>query len=86
MKKFMELDFKSKIYFIQATVTCTRANEVYSGCGDDGCQRRCDRLDISNCVPKCGSPECICANGYVKNSNGNCVAVSSCRMYQILLK
>lgn len=55
-------------------------NEVYSGCGDNGCQKRCNRLDVTGCIPTCRTAACICANGYVKNTAGVCVAVSDCRM------
>lgn len=60
---------------------CTRPNQVYSGCGDNGCQRRCDRLDVAGCVPICSSPSCICVDGFVRNSIGECVPVSSCRKW-----
>lgn len=59
-------------------------NEIYSGCGDDGCQRSCDRLDISGCTSTCGTAACICLDGYVKDSAGNCVPVSDCRMSEFI--
>lgn len=55
-------------------------NQIYSGCGDDNCQRRCDMLDISTCMPICGAPACVCEDGFVKDSLGNCVPVTDCRM------
>lgn len=63
---------------ILAVTTC-RQYEVYSGCGNDGCRKRCDRLDVTGCVPTCGRPECICADGFVRNNAGACVPISSCR-------
>lgn len=75
------MENKDNFSYPESTV-CIKPNQIYSGCGDDGCQRRCDRLDISNCISKCGPPECICVQGFVKNSFGDCVAVSSCRKYQ----
>lgn len=59
-------------------MTCG-TNEIYSGCGDDGCQRRCDRLDVSGCATVCGVPACICLDGFVRNINGICVPVCDCR-------
>lgn len=64
--------------FLETNI-CNRPNQIYSGCGDNGCQRSCDRLDTTNCIPRCGNPACICVNGFVKNSFGDCVTASSCR-------
>lgn len=60
-------------------------NEIYSGCGNDGCQQRCDRLDVTGCTPICGAPACICEEGFVRNAFGACVPVSECRKYYIKL-
>lgn len=54
-------------------------NEIYSGCGNDGCQRRCDRLDVTGCIPSCGTPACICEEGFVRDSIGTCIPISECR-------
>lgn len=54
-------------------------NEIYSGCGDDGCQPRCNRLDITGCIASCGTPACICEEGFVRNLDGVCIPVSDCR-------
>lgn len=64
-------------------MTMCGPNEVYSGCGDDGCQRRCDRQEITGCTPTCGAPACICEYGYVRNIDGNCVPITSCRKFYI---
>lgn len=85
LKISLYISFNDKIIVaivkFSATNICNRPNEIYSGCGDDGCQRSCDRLNIVNCGPRCGPPACICAYGFVKNSIGDCVAVSSCRKF-----
>lgn len=58
-------------------------NEVYSTCGNDGCQRSCNRLNIANCNPSCTNPGCVCASGYVKNDLNQCILPSMCRKYHI---
>lgn len=58
---------------------CPNANEIFSTCGNDGCQRSCTRLDVTGCVPICSRSGCICAAGYVKNAMGLCVQANNCR-------
>lgn len=62
-------------------MTCTGVNEVFSQCGNDGCQRNCNRLDVTGCISVCSNPACICAAGFVRNSIGTCVLPSTCREY-----
>lgn len=61
------------------------ANEMFSHCGNNGCQRSCARLDVTNCIPICSVPGCVCAAGYVRNSNGVCVLPTSCSEYHLFL-
>lgn len=58
-------------------------NEVYSVCGNDGCQQTCNRLNIANCVPFCSNPSCVCASGYVKNDLNQCILPSMCRKFYV---
>ncbi|XP_077288568.1 zonadhesin-like [Arctopsyche grandis] len=58
--------------------TCSRANEVFSSCGDNGCERSCTRLNVAGCIQSCGTPACVCAEGFVRNSAGSCVLPSTC--------
>ncbi|XP_077288590.1 zonadhesin-like [Arctopsyche grandis] len=60
------------------TTACTGPNEIFSVCGNNGCQRSCLRLDVINCIPVCGAPGCICDVGFVRNSAGFCVIPSTC--------
>lgn len=83
--KFSPLIFTSKTTFA-AIPACTRANEVLSTCGDDCCQRTCQKLDVSGCVPVCTGRACVCAFGYVRDSAGNCILPSMCRKYFFLIK
>lgn len=62
-----------------ALTSCTGPNQIYSGCGDDNCQRTCNRLNVTSCSPVCSVPACICSPGYVKNSMGVCIAPTECR-------
>lgn len=64
---------------------CTGVNEIFSQCGDDGCQRTCTRLDVSNCNPVCSAPRCICVAPYVRNSLGVCVLIETCRKWNIYI-
>jgi hypothetical protein len=61
--------------------TCKEANQIYSVCGnlcEDSCSNAGDecvylpwvdlRADNDVCVPGC-----YCANGYIRNNDGNCV-------------
>lgn len=66
-------------YKIILAQSMCRPNEIFSGCGDNGCQRRCNRLVITGCTPSCGAPACICKEGFVKNSDNDCIPVTSCR-------
>ncbi|XP_077288557.1 zonadhesin-like [Arctopsyche grandis] len=59
--------------------TCTGPNEVFSRCGNNGCQRSCIRREIRNCIPVCSTPGCICAVGFVRNAVGICVLPFNCR-------
>lgn len=61
--------------------TCTGTNEIYSTCGNDGCQRSCSRLIVNDCIPVCGTPACVCAPGFVRNSGRVCVLPFNCRKY-----
>lgn len=69
---------------ISASVTCG-ANEMFSQCGDDGCQRTCSRRDTTGCVPVCRASGCICLPGYGRNTAGVCELISACRKYTIIL-
>ncbi|XP_077288640.1 mucin-6-like [Arctopsyche grandis] len=58
---------------------CRKSNEIYSACGDNGCQPTCSRIDVSSCVPICSTPKCICQPGYVRDALGKCIEPSLCR-------
>lgn len=60
-------------------------NEVFSNCGQDGCRRTCNRLDVTNCIPVCTVPSCVCASGFVRNAQGVCVSPAACREDQLFI-
>lgn len=64
-----------------SAMTCANPNEVFSTCGDNGCQRTCQRQDLTGCVPVCTVPACVCATGFVRNTAGQCVLPSACREF-----
>ena len=61
--------------------TCSGANQIFSACGNDNCQRSCTRLVVTGCTPTCGAPGCICAPGFVLDAAGACVLPTACRKY-----
>lgn len=52
---------------------------MFSACGDDGCQRTCERLDVTGCTRQCTVSGCICTPGFVRNNLGVCVSPFMCR-------
>lgn len=64
-----------------ANVACPGAFEMFSPCGDDGCQKSCRRPDTTGCVSVCRLSGCICIQGYVRNDAGTCVLANTCREY-----
>ena len=63
-------------------VTCS-LNEVYSECGDNGCQPTCMDLvgepATEPCIPYCVTHGCICAAGLIRDTDtGRCVPPSLC--------
>ncbi|XP_077288466.1 uncharacterized protein LOC143912888 [Arctopsyche grandis] len=64
--------------FSAAVQTCQGINEVFSSCGNDGCQRSCTRTDVSNCIPACSTPGCVCDVGFVRNGAQTCVLPTTC--------
>lgn len=68
-----------------ATV-CTRANEVFTTCGNDGCQGTCSSPTPAGCVPTCiNGGGCVCQTGFVRNAAGNCIPPSTCRKYCLII-
>ncbi|XP_077288665.1 zonadhesin-like [Arctopsyche grandis] len=58
--------------------SCPGPNEMYSECGDDGCQPTCTRQDVSGCMSTCGTPACVCQSGYVRDASGVCIQPPLC--------
>jgi hypothetical protein len=57
---------------------CTKANEVYSRCDNNSCQKSCATLDkYVACRPIC-TPGCVCATGYIRDYNGDCIKEKDC--------
>lgn len=59
-------------------LTCPGSNQILSACGDDGCQKTCSNLDPGGCAPRCSTPACICAPGFVRNAQQQCVLPTAC--------
>lgn len=76
---FMSNIFLCCFFLIEATLACNNPNEIFSTCGNDGCQRSCSRLDVTGCRSVCVASGCVCMIGFVRNSFGVCVLPSSCR-------
>lgn len=76
--------FHNKLAEFSAITLCTGANEIFSQCGDDGCQRSCTRRETTGCNPVCRASGCICSANFVRNSAGQCVPLTECRTYYIL--
>ncbi|GFY53482.1 hypothetical protein TNIN_220713 [Trichonephila inaurata madagascariensis] len=58
---------------------CTKENTKYTECGAyPFCQKTCENHDrIIPCPPIC-LPGCVCKDGFVKNSEGECIAIDKC--------
>ncbi|XP_077291693.1 zonadhesin-like [Arctopsyche grandis] len=53
-------------------------DEVFSECGNNGCQNTCANPDIAaKCKAPCRSG-CICTYGYLRNTKGECVPAAKC--------
>ena len=66
------------MYFFYIATMCP-AGEVFSMCGQDGCQPTCDNPDTTGCIPQCTTPSCICETGLVRDMNMNCIPPADCR-------
>lgn len=54
-------------------------NEVYSECGNDGCQDTCENPILSQLCDSMGCQSgCICKEGYLRNTKGKCVLYEDC--------
>ncbi|KAG5679449.1 hypothetical protein PVAND_009014 [Polypedilum vanderplanki] len=58
--------------------TCQNAHEIYSDCGANGCQNTCDNPLLSTYCKAMCIPGCICENGYIRDSNNNCILPQDC--------
>nr|WIM01413.1 zonadhesin-like protein 2B [Limnephilus flavicornis] len=56
--------------------TC-KENEKFSKCGNNDCQDTCTNPKASTGTCPC-KPGCICADGYMKNTKGECVVPEKC--------
>nr|UPQ64758.1 zonadhesin-like protein 2 [Plectrocnemia conspersa] len=66
---------------VYSHTTCAPAcgeNEVYSECGNNGCQNTCENPTLSWVCKGICTPGCICAEGYLKDKNGKCVLPCHC--------
>ncbi|XP_077291695.1 zonadhesin-like [Arctopsyche grandis] len=53
-------------------------NEVYSECGNNGCQNTCANPDIAAVCRAICTPGCICKEGYLRNTKKVCVPAVEC--------
>jgi hypothetical protein len=53
-------------------------NEEYSECGANGCQNTCENPTLSQVCRAMCIAGCVCKEGYLRDSNGNCVAAKKC--------
>lgn len=64
---------------VNATVTpCCPKNEVYSECGNNGCQNTCANPDIAAICKAACNPGCVCKNTYLRNTKNVCVSAAEC--------
>lgn len=61
----------------QYTQQCP-VNEVFSDCGNNGCQNTCANPDIAATCNNGCIPGCICQPGYFRNTKGKCVPPVEC--------
>lgn len=53
-------------------------NEVYSECGNHGCQNTCANPNIAKVCRAACTPGCICIGNYLRNTKGVCVPYKNC--------
>jgi hypothetical protein len=57
---------------------CSAANEEYSKCDANSCQKSCAILNMNvACRPIC-TAGCICKEGYIHDDNGACILIADC--------
>lgn len=60
---------------------CVKKYEVFSFCGDNSCEPTCLKTELIGCIPKCTTPGCVCAPGFIRNSSNECVLPSQCGQF-----